>query len=71
MNCTLFIETILRHYADINECLPNKFLVKCWEGAINPKNMDSKTANKLLKLCSPKTLIQLIDILKIETVRFK
>lgn len=65
------METIFQHYADINECLPDKFMVKCWEGAINPNNMDSMTADKLLKLCSPKTLIKLIDLLKIETVRYK
>lgn len=46
-------------------------MIKCWQGAIKPLNMGSGIADKLLKLCSPKTLIRFIDILQTETVRFK
>lgn len=64
------LNTILHHYEDIVHCIPNDFLVKCWEYVINPINMDINTAITLLKLCSSHDLIQFINILKMETVRY-
>lgn len=63
-----FLNTILQHHKEIAHCLPNEFLIKCWECLLNPKNADIDMAKKILNLCSSKNLAKFIDCLKIETV---
>lgn len=66
-----FITTILKHYKNISEFLPDTFLNKCWEYVLNPITMDFKIAKSILLLCDATTLLTCIDILKTTTVRYK
>lgn len=59
---------ILNNYSDIAHCLPEEFLVKCWEFSLNPESMDLHASKSLLNLCCVKNLTNFIEILKTKTV---
>lgn len=63
-----FFKTTLRQYNHIFQILPSDFFVKCWQYILNPKIMNNNYTKKILHLCSPANLIQIIDILKSKTV---
>ncbi|XP_016661281.1 uncharacterized protein LOC103309871 [Acyrthosiphon pisum] len=63
------LNIICEHYEVVAHCLPNEFLLKCWEYVLNPINMDDKISKVLLNLCSSNDLIKFISILKIETIK--
>lgn len=67
-----FLLTILQHYSDIVECLPDNFLFKCCKYALHPNAMECITIPKLLlKVMPPNDFKNFIEMLTIETVSIK
>lgn len=66
-----FLTTILKHYHNISQCLPDTFLIKCWEYVLKPITIDHNMSKSILLLCDSSTLLTCIHILKTTTVRFK